>query len=111
MQTHRLLESCWSLMGGSNHIISDKLFDLSMYKCDHNGLSALAPCFQIINQLYVRVDIVYYVEGSLSMEQRRLWWPVAGGFSTDYWERVALLAIPSTRENHCSILVVICDKR
>ena len=54
---------------------------------------------------------MYYVVGSLSMEQRRLWWPVARGFSTDTWERVALLAIPSTRENHCSILVVICDKR
>jgi hypothetical protein len=45
------------------------------------------------------------------MERRRLWWPVAGGFSTDTWERVALLAIPSTREKHRSILVVICDRR
>ena len=54
---------------------------------------------------------MYYIVGSLSMEQRRLWWPVAGGPSTDTWERVALLAIPSTRENHCFILVVICDKR
>ena len=42
------------------------------------------------------------------MERRRLWWPVP---STDYWERVALLAIPSTRENHFSILIVICGKR
>ena len=45
------------------------------------------------------------------MKRRRLWWPVAGGPSTDNWERVALLAIPSTRENHRSILVVYCDKR
>ena len=45
------------------------------------------------------------------MERRRLWWPVAGGPSTDTWERGYLLAIPSTRENHRFILVVICDKR
>jgi hypothetical protein len=45
------------------------------------------------------------------MERRRLWWPVAGGLSTDNWERGYLLAIPSTRENHRFILVVICDKR
>jgi hypothetical protein len=45
------------------------------------------------------------------MKQSRLWWLVAGGPSTDTWERVALLAIPSTREKHCSILVVISDKR
>ena len=45
------------------------------------------------------------------MERRRLWWPVAGGPSTDYWERVALLAIPSTRENNRSILFVIFGKR
>ena len=45
------------------------------------------------------------------MEQRRLWWLVAGGPSTVIWERGYLLAIPSTRENHCSILVVNCDKR
>ena len=45
------------------------------------------------------------------MERRRLWWPVAGGSSTVIWERVALLAIPSTRENHRSVLVVNCDKR
>ena len=54
---------------------------------------------------------MYYVVGSLSMEQRRLWWLVAGGPSTDTWERGYLLAIPSTRENHRFILVVICDKR
>jgi hypothetical protein len=83
MQTHRLLESCWSLMGGSNHIISDKLFELSMDECDHCGLSALAPYCQMIDQLPEGVDIVYYVVGSLSMEQLRLWWPVAGGPSTD----------------------------
>ncbi len=40
------------------------------------------------------------------MERRRLWWPVAGGSRTVIWERVALLAIPSTRENCRSILVV-----
>ena len=45
------------------------------------------------------------------MERRRFWWPVAGGPSTVIWERVALLAIPSTRENCRSILVVNCDKR
>ncbi len=71
MQIHRLLESCWSLMGGSNHIISEKLFKLSMDECDHSGLSALAPYRQMIDQLPEGVDIVYYVEGSLFMEQRR----------------------------------------
>ena len=45
------------------------------------------------------------------MERRRLWWPVAGGPSTDTWERGYFLAIPSTRENHRFFLVVICDKR
>ena len=40
------------------------------------------------------------------MERRRIWWLVAGGPNTVIWERVALLAIPFTRENHCSILVV-----
>ena len=45
------------------------------------------------------------------MERRRIWWLAAGGPNTVIWDRVALLAIPSTRENHRSILVVICDKR
>ena len=54
---------------------------------------------------------MFYVVGGLSMEQRRLWWPVAGGPSTDTWERGYLLAIPSTMENHRSFLVVYCDTR
>ena len=54
---------------------------------------------------------MYYVVGSLSMERRRLWWPVAGGPDTTMWERGYLLAIPSTRENHRSILVVSSGKR
>ena len=45
------------------------------------------------------------------MERRRIWWLVAGGSNTVVWERVALLAIPFTRENHCSILAVYCDER
>ncbi len=45
------------------------------------------------------------------MERSRLWWPVAGGPDTAMWERGYLLAIPSTRENHCSILVVSSGKR
>ena len=57
-----------------------------MDECDHCGLSALAPYVQMIDQLYMRVDIVNYVEGSLLMVQRRLWWSVAGGPSTDTWE-------------------------
>ena len=54
---------------------------------------------------------MYYVVGSLLMERRRLWWPVAGGPDTAMWERGYLLTIPSTRENHCSILVVNSGKR
>ena len=38
-------------------------------------------------------------------------WLVVGGPNTVIWERVALLAIPFTRENHHSILVVYCDER
>ena len=45
------------------------------------------------------------------MERRRIWWLVAGGSNTVIWEKGYLLAIPSTRENHCSVLVVNCDKR
>ena len=49
---------------------------------------------------------MYYVVGTLPMERCRLWWPVAGGPTTVIRERGYLLAIPSTRVNHCSILVV-----
>ena len=49
---------------------------------------------------------MYYIVGTLPMKQRRLWWPVAGGPTTVIRERGCLLAIPSTRVNYCSILVV-----
>ena len=52
----------------------------------------------------MEVDIVYVVEAFLWSDAG--WWLVAGGSNTVIWERVALLAIPITRENHRSILVV-----
>jgi hypothetical protein len=45
------------------------------------------------------------------MEGRRLWWPVAGDPNTAMWERGYLLAIPSTRENHHSILLLLAVTR
>ena len=45
------------------------------------------------------------------MERRRIWWLVVGGPNTVIWERVALLDIPSSRENHRTILVVYFDER
>ena len=52
----------------------------------------------------MEVDIVYVV-GAFSWSNAG-WWLVAGGSNTVIWERGYLLAIPFTRENHRSILVV-----